>query len=657
MAITNVGKLLLAALLACGALLRAQTGPDEEQTEQPQASERIRSFDAWINVEADGVIKVREAITVEAAGVEIKHGIYRDFPTRYRGLFGVARKVDFKVTSIGRDGHPEPWRLEDLDNGVRIYIGHRNVLIAPGPHTYTIHYQTNRQLGYFRDHDEFYWNVNGLGWNFPVDEITASVVLPPEVRRTRLELEGYTGAAGERGTAYTARRDAGGNAFFQARSLGAGEGLTIVVSWPKGLVTEPDFAQSFRWFMQDNRAVIVGLAGLAIVLVYYVLVWAAVGRDPHAGTIMPLYEPPANISPAAMRYLERMEFDDRMFTSAIVDLAAKGYAGIERDASEVYSATRKPEETRTGERLAADEKAMAKKLFEEGSTVRFEQKNHELISRARDALRLALRTSMEKVYFVTNIRYLWPGIALTALTVVALMVVNAIQEGPLVLFMCVWLSGWTMGVVMLLRHAFLLWYGVFTEGFFKEGNFMAVFLTLFSMPFVAAEIFVLVMLYQYAGLPVFLIMAAAIGSNTVFYHLLRAPTRAGRQVLDRIEGFRMFLGAVEGDRMAAMPPPEKTPKLFERFLPYAMALGVEQKWAAQFTEVLARAREAAGGYSPSWYSGAGLGTISATAFASSFGSSFSSAVSSSASAPGSSSGSGGGGSSGGGGGGGGGGGW
>jgi uncharacterized membrane protein len=187
---------------------------------------------------------------------------------------------------------------------------------------------------------------------------------------------------------------------------------------------------------------------------------------------------------------------------------------------------------------------------------------------------------------------------------------------------------------------------------------MAVFFTLFALPFVAAEVFVLVMLYKYAGLPVFLIMAAAIGSNTVFYHLLRAPTRAGRQLLDRIEGFKMFLSAVEGQRMNTMTPPDRTPELFERYLPHALALEVEQKWAEQFSEVLAHVRQAKGrGYSPSFCTGAGFGDLSAGAFASSFGSSFSSAVSSSSSAPGSSSGSGGGGSSGGGGGGGGGGGW
>jgi uncharacterized membrane protein len=134
--------------------------------------------------------------------------------------------------------------------------------------------------------------------------------------------------------------------------------------------------------------------------------------------------------------------------------------------------------------------------------------------------------------------------------------------------------------------------------------------------------------------------------------------------MDRVDGFKMFLTAVDADRLQTLQttiPPEKTPQLFERFLPYALALGVEHAWAEQFSQVLARAVAAGAGggtsYSPSWYAGAGFASFSASEFTSSFSSSFSSAVSSSSAAPGSSSGSGGGGSSGGGGGGGGGGGW
>jgi uncharacterized membrane protein len=141
----------------------------------------------------------------------------------------------------------------------------------------------------------------------------------------------------------------------------------------------------------------------------------------------------------------------------------------------------------------------------------------------------------------------------------------------------------------------------------------------------------------------------------LFYNLLKAPTSQGRQILDLIDGFKLYLSVAEKDRLNLENPPERTPALFEAFLPYALALGVEQKWSEQFASVLAVAGQEQ--YSPSWYVGRNWTTTNLVVMTSSMSSSLSSAISSASTAPGSSSGSSGGGSSGGGGGGGGGGGW
>jgi uncharacterized membrane protein len=138
---------------------------------------------------------------------------------------------------------------------------------------------------------------------------------------------------------------------------------------------------------------------------------------------------------------------------------------------------------------------------------------------------------------------------------------------------------------------------------------------------------------------------------------IAAPTKEGRAVLDRIAGFRQYLSITEQERLDRMHPPEDdTPDLFERYLPYAIALGVENRWAERFAGVLAAAA-AQGSHGFAWYSGSSDPWNNPGRFADSVGSSLSSTISSASTAPGSSSGSGGGGSSGGGGGGGGGGGW
>ena len=638
-------------MVFCFALLAA--APTAAQTE------RIRSFDSRITVIPDGSMLVKETIDIESAGVDIVHGIYRDFPTRYRDRAGNRYSVLFEIVSLSRDGSPEPYHTEDLSNGVRVYFGRSSYDLPPGPHSYQFEYRTNRQLGFFKDHDELYWNVTGNGWKFPIDVATATVLLPANVRNLVTDLSAATGYEGEKGEAYTARRDEDSNPTFRAENLAPGQGLTIVVTWPKGLIAEPTAEQKRAWFIADNKPTIIGFACLIVVFLYYVMVWGMVGRDPARGTIVPLYEPPDNMSPAAMRFLVRMGFDEKAFTAGIMGLAAKGFLTIEQDESKTYKLVRKSKGPAESS-LAGDEKTLARILFEDGSPLVLKNSNHELLSRARKNLENNLHATMEKTYFLTNGRYLAPGIILSVLSIATMLIMRGGSQVAVALFMSVWLTGWSFGVYALVSSVIRAWRSVRTEGVLGAGQ--AGFLTLFSLPFLAGECVGLGMLYWSCGAAAAGMIAAAIGINVLFHHLLKAPTLAGRALMDRVEGFKTFLTAVDADRLQTMAPPEKTPQLFERFLPYALALGVEHAWSEQFSQVLARAAAAGvagggSGYSPSWYSGAGFAAFSASSFTSSFSSSFSSAISSSSTAPGSSSGGGGGGSSGGGGGGGGGGGW
>jgi uncharacterized membrane protein YgcG len=642
--------LLLAVSLSALLPVAAQSADDDGH------AERIRSFDAQITVKEDSTMSVRETIEVVSAGDQIRHGIYRDFPTRYRDRSGNRYSVGFNIVSLRRDGHEEPSHTSGIDGGVRIYFGSSDSELAPGPHTYVFTYDTSRQIGFFPDHDELYWNVTGNGWKFPIDRATATVLLPPPMRRAMTGVKAFTGQFGEKGHDYTAWNDDDGNPAFRAENLAPHAGLTIVVAWKKGLVAEPTTGQRVSWFLDDNKAMLVGIFGLILIFAYYSLAWMAVGRDPKKGTIMPLYEPPDNISPAAMRYLTRMKFDDKCYTSAILDLAAKGYATIACDEDGKYSLVRRPQSSQAEVLLSPDELALTRKLFTGQDTVVFEQHNHSMITGSTRALQTNLKATLEKVYFLNHTGFIVPGIILTVLTFALIVLMDMVNQGAVMLFMMVWLSGWTVGVTFLLKQVFQAWRSVRANGMLR-GSASAVPLTLFSIPFVVGEMIGLGVLLWSAGLTVTAIMAVAMGCNALFHHLLKAPTVAGRRLLDRIEGFRMFLTAVDAQRMNTMMPPEKTPALFERFLPYALALGVENAWAEQFAGVLAAAGQAGRSYSPAWYAGAGVGAFSAASFASSFGDSFSSAVSSSSISSGSSSGFSGGGSSGGGGGGGGGGGW
>ena len=164
-----------------------------------QAEEKILSFHSDIKIHPDASLTVTETITVRAENDQIKRGIYRDFPTRYREKFGLIRRVGFDVRRVLRDGEPESFHFEGLPNGKRVYFGQEDVILPPGEYTYTLIYKTDRQLGFFPEFDELYWNVTGNDWNFPIEKASAVVHLPERVGGKIISIAGYTGLQGAKG--------------------------------------------------------------------------------------------------------------------------------------------------------------------------------------------------------------------------------------------------------------------------------------------------------------------------------------------------------------------------------------------------------------------------------------------------------------------------
>lgn len=544
--------------------------------------EHILSYDSDITVNTDSTMTVKETIKVFAAGQQIKHGIYRDFPTRYSDIYGNKYKVGFNVVEVYCDGAPEDYFTESLSNGVRVYVGKKNQFVSIGTHTYSISYVTNRQLGFFDDHDELYWNVTGNGWAFPIDSAKATVRLPKDIPVKSVRLDGFTGAYGSTAKNLTKNVEKSGLIVFATNTaLGGREGLSIVISWPKGYIAEPTTGQRISYFIRDNIAEFIAAVGFLVVLAYYLIAWFLVGRDPPKGTIIPLYHPPDGFSPEEVRYIMEMGSDNRTFTSAVVNMAVKGRLVIEQ-AGETFLLRSKEIDEKS---LNEVERAIALQIFSGGSPVKVEQNNWETFKAAKDSMSGLLEKSFKKRFFFTNTGYFVIG--------------------------------------LLASVAFVI--GSFTV--FEEISVAFVF-----------------------------IITLITGLNILFCYLMKAPTVVGRKVMDKIEGFKLFLSVAEKTRMNVENPPEMTPKLFEKYLPYALALGVEQKWCERFSEFLAKAGSG-GEYTPAWYYGPSWSSANFGGFTSSLGKSFSSAISSASTAPGSSSGDGGGGFSGGGGGGGGGGGW
>ena len=612
------------------------------------AEERITSFVSDVAIQKDSSLEVTETIDVVSEGNQIRRGIYRDFPTLYKGANGRRVRVGFSFEGAERNGREEPAVLEPLSNGVRIRIGDPDVFIEPGEHRYAIRYRTTRQVGRFPEFDELYWNATGNGWGFPIETAEARIRLPAPAEFG--QRAAYTGSEGSTDSNAQVVAEAPGEIVFRTTwPLAPYEGLTVAVAWPKGVVAEPSESDRLGWWLSDYGPPFVGGLGLAAVLVFYFVAWRRAGRDPRAGTIVPLFSPPEGLSPAGMRYVREMDADNRSFAAALVSMGVKGHLRIsEQEGGWFASDTRTIERIDSAEPLATEEQAALSRLVDVGESIEMKQEKHATFSSAKKALEDILKTQYEGRLFKRNygwamagaglfVAALWLAAAAVALvTGIASWVQVAVAVGAAlttVLFLLLQDDFRTGGKCLLVVGSIVFGFAALALGaplFFQAletGWWFPLLLPALSIPLVLSA-----------------------------FWWMSAPTLEGRRVLDQIAGFRQYLSITERERLDRMTPPADTPELFERYLPYAIALEVENRWADRFAPVLAAAA-AQGHQGFAWYSGSHSPWSDADGFTRSVGSSLASVVSSASTAPGSSSGSGGGGSSGGGGGGGGGGGW
>ena len=616
------------------------------------AQEKIYLFSSRATLLADSSLEVREDITVNVEGRQIRRGIYRDFPTKYTDSSGRTVRVGFDVLETLLDGREVPFKTESIANGVRVYIGDPNEFAPLGKRTYTLSYVTTHQIGFFEGHDELYWNVTGNGWDFAIDEARFTLSIPGDTPFNSVEF--YTGWQGARGQDARVLPD---NSVQTTAPLGPKEGLTVVYTWPKGIVTPPTIPFYIRFFEKYAFHFIVALPVLLGIL--YALLWLRWGKDPSMPAIIPLFSASAGRTPGFLRYVRRMGMDNTCFAADILNLAVKGHLVIEeltteqlakrsgatgffgslaaRMAGKTYALKR----TESPAPVSPAEKALFSALFAYGrEEILLRQENHSILGKARDRVKDQYKKSGKDLFSKNTL--LWLSGLLIPILGCLLLVLGQQEEIGTILGVA---TGTGTVAAFLLKHSVLTFKD--DRGFFKK-LFKRFIPALFAL-------LIAVSLFAVFGRGMIFIPLVALANAAlivVFNELMTIRTPKGNEVLAEAEGLAMYMGTAEKRRLEMFNPPEETPEVFEALLPYAFALGVAETWANRFEDKLKEQQ-----YEPTWYTGANLASFYTGSGIASVTSAVSSSIASASVAPGSSSGSGGGGSSGGGGGGGGGGGW
>ena len=302
------------------------------------AEERISSFDVVIDVEKDGDIVVNETIAVTVEGNQIRRGIFRDLP-RYYEKRGRNYPYRYDVKSVKRNGEREKYAIENTGNAFRIRIGDADVLLTNGPHTYEITYSVKNQIRYFDGYDEIYWNATGTYWAFPIDTATVRVSLPGDAGA--LQKAAYTGYRGSNAQNYEYEFRGGDHIFTSTMPFKSREGMTVAVGFAKGVVNPPSAADlRGEWWARNASLLVLVLAALGIAA-YYFRAWRAVGIDPAKGPVFPVYEPPEELSPAAMHHIYyRGSKGHNAFIATLVNLAVQKRIKIDVEKKKETNLTR-----------------------------------------------------------------------------------------------------------------------------------------------------------------------------------------------------------------------------------------------------------------------------------------------------------------------------
>ncbi len=592
-------------------------------------SDRITSFNSTVRIGTNGKLLVQEKISIhngngetnsvyankealENATVnnEIKRGIVRAFPLYYINEYKLFQNTTFELKEVLRDGKTENYHTENHENGILVYTGSKDVLLNKGEYTYSITYETDRQLKSLKDFDELYWNVTGNGWSFKIDSATCTVILPKGA--TALSSKCYTGLQGATSSDCIISQTVVDHSlvivFKTVKPLLPNSGLTIAISWPKGFVqNQPSLWQNIQYYVWNNKAVFFLPFAALFSAIFCFIFWFRYGRDPKKGTVYPLFEPPSGFGPAGLGYIYFQKFSNQLTAATMVDAAVRHRIKIdvEREGlifkhnEYVISQSEMPEKKPVSEyeEFWSDVEDLIGSRIEKGKyNSNLGDLNKSVQTYCEDNYKSKEGfVKTKKGFFALNKKY-------TTLPVLVCMVA----------------AGWGFfgGLVKALKMS-----NIWQIAYFIGGIVLCVIVL------------------------------------KIFSYLLKAYSPEGRQLADKIEGFRMFLATADEKRFDLMSPPKKSLELYEKYLPFAIALGCENEWGKKFEEIINTAvvggAMGASAFSQSF-------SNDSHQFSSSFASSFSGAISSASTPPSSSGGGGssfGGGSSGGGGGGGGGGGW
>lgn len=449
---------------------------------------------------------------------ERRHGIYRDIPLTFKDPIGRKHEIKIKDISV-YDEMARPRRVKVFHRGSWLRIRiGRANRLITGIQTYVIDYRVKYAIYRLGDYDELYWNVIGTGWAVPIQRAGSTLELP--FSGQPLQVACYTGGYGARGRDCKFKIQGSRISFTVTRALRPHEGLTIGVDWPPGLVKAA--AGPHFWESAWFWAILYLVALFAL---FYWLWWTR-GRDIGGrGVIQVQYHPPEGMTPLEAGCLIDERMDMRDVVAEIVDLARRGHLTIEEVEEEGLFFGKKRDYIFRKEQGGANlhdspyDITLLTALFPSGSIQRLSGLKKKFYAHLPGIEGNVFSVLKRKGYFLHN-----PST-----------VRNTYRT-----------AGIALGILTVVASSFL-------------GRFW--------------------------GTPSLPLILAGLGTAAMlmgFGQVMPRKTAKGRLAWEHLKGYEEFISRVERPIIERLFSPQEIPRVFEEALPYAIAFGEAERWAAAF---------------------------------------------------------------------------
>ena len=405
------------------------------------AREHIAYFLSYIDIQANGYIKIEDTITVVANNRRLAYGLNRIFSKNTERN----QKIDFVLESVTINDTVVPYITEEIGDNI-VLTPKYNHKLASGVYTYKFNYIINNKLQKRDNRWLLDWSLTGKPMNMFITSANTIVSLP--TGHSFDDIAVVVGSNGRYSDRRTNRFDLAGNvvAFSNYTPLFQGEDMHVIAVMDKNVFLK-DFHKNFSHFINNWGNILYSALGLIAILLSFILSLITLKHDQKSKKYTPTY------NGSLMRSIAVGKYDRIAFVSQLLDLFRKGAIEIKQEDGRVFI-TRK---AGGNNHLTKVEKRGLKQLFRrKQNTTEVNNANTMLFKKAKHTFEKYALKQIKKYRMIHNISYVLFSVAMLLLTEIFIASISINFAQTLIILLATSLL--YAFYIWILRHRFKRWY-------------------------------------------------------------------------------------------------------------------------------------------------------------------------------------------------------